>query len=142
MFWSCFFFTILVFSRRFRNILKRLSYISRSSHPEMFVRNGVLKICSKFTGEHLCRSVISLKLLCNFIEIVLRHGCSPVDLLYFFRTPFPRNASGWLLLYFVWKLARTKEIVQIRYGCFSCVIDCEIMLFSRKVFTTSSHLLD
>ena len=34
----------------------------------------------------------------NFIEIALRHGCSPVNLLHIFRTPFPMNASGWLLL--------------------------------------------
>ena len=34
----------------------------------------------------------------NFIEIALRHGCSPVSLLNIFRTPFPRNTSGWLLL--------------------------------------------
>ena len=26
---------------------------------------------SKFTGEHPCRSVISIKSLCNFIEIAL-----------------------------------------------------------------------
>ena len=74
----------------------------RSSHPEVFFEKGVLKICSKSTGEHPCRSVISIKLLCNFIEIALRHGCSPVNLLHIFRTPFPRNTSGWLLL---WDLA-------------------------------------
>ena len=34
----------------------------------------------------------------NFIEITLRHGCSPVDLLHIFRTPFPRNTFEWLLL--------------------------------------------
>ena len=33
----------------------------------------------------------------NFIETALRHGCSPVNLLHIFRTPFPRNTSGWLL---------------------------------------------
>ena len=33
-------------------------------------------------------------LLCNFIEITLRHGCSPVNLLYSFRTPFTKNTSG------------------------------------------------
>ena len=71
----------------------------RSSHPEVFLEKGVLKICSKFTGEHRCRSVISIKLLCNFIEITLRHGCSPENLLHSFRTPFPKNTSGWLLLY-------------------------------------------
>ena len=27
----------------------------------------------------------------NFIEIVLRHGCSPVNLLDIFRTPFLKN---------------------------------------------------
>ena len=34
----------------------------------------------------------------NFIEITLRHGCSPVNLLDIFRTPFPKNTSGGLLL--------------------------------------------
>ena len=31
-------------------------------------------------------------------EIAPRHGCSPINLLHIFRTPFPRNNSGWLLL--------------------------------------------
>ena len=52
---------------------------------------GVLKICSKFTEEHPCRSI-------NFIEITLRHRCSSVNLLHIFRTSFPRNTSGRLLL--------------------------------------------
>ena len=37
----------------------------RSSHPELFLRKGVLKICSKFAEEHLCRSAISIKSLCK-----------------------------------------------------------------------------
>ena len=57
-----------------------------------------LKICSKFTGEHPCRSTISIKLLCNFIEIALRHECYPVNLLHIFRTLFLKNTSGELLL--------------------------------------------
>ena len=35
----------------------------------------------------------------TFIEIALRHGYSPVNLLYIFRTPFPMNISGGLLLF-------------------------------------------
>ena len=35
----------------------------RSSHPEVFLWKDVLKICAKFTGEHACWSVISIKLL-------------------------------------------------------------------------------
>ena len=58
--------------------------IFRSSRPEVFLGKGVLKICSRFKGEHPCRIVISIKLQGNFIEITLRHWCSP----------------GWLLLNF------------------------------------------
>ena len=71
---------------------------SRSSHPEVFLRKGVLKVCSKFTGEHPCRSAISIKLESNFIEITLRHGCSPVNLLHISNTPFLKNTSGRLYL--------------------------------------------
>ena len=38
---------------------------------KVFLGKVVLKICSKFTGEHPYRSVISINLLCNFIEITL-----------------------------------------------------------------------
>ena len=71
----------------------------RSSSPQVFlVKHFLLKLCSNFTGEQPCRSMISIKLLCNFIEITLWHGCSPVCLLNAFRTPFPRNTCGWLFL--------------------------------------------
>ena len=40
------------------------------------------------------------KIASNFIEIALRHGCSPVNLLHIFRTPFIKNTSGRLLLNF------------------------------------------
>ena len=35
--------------------------------------------------------------------ITLRHGCSPVNLLRTFGTPFPKNTSWWLLLKIVMK---------------------------------------
>ena len=69
----------------------------RSSHPEVFLGKCVMKICSKFTGEHPW-------FLCNVIEITLWHGCSPVNLLHIFRAPFSRNTSEWLLL----KVAKKK----------------------------------
>ena len=71
---------------------------SRSSYPEVSLVKGVLKICSKFTGEHSCRSMISIKLQSNVIEITLQHGCSPVNLLDILRIPFTMKTSGWLLL--------------------------------------------
>ena len=69
---------------------------------------SVLKIYSKFTGKHPCRSVISIKLQSSFTEITLRHGCSPVNLLDILRTPFYKNIYGGLLLQvhrtFIWCL--------------------------------------
>ena len=70
----------------------------RSSHSEVFLGKGFLKICSKFTGKHPCQIAILIKLLCSFIEITLRHGCSPLNLLHIFRATFLRNTSEWLLL--------------------------------------------
>ena len=71
----------------FFNFFEPLTLTFRSSPPEVFLGKGVLKLCIKFTREHPCQSVISINLLCNFIEITLRHGCSPVNLLHIFRTP-------------------------------------------------------
>ena len=81
-----------------KSLSRTISRRIRSSHLEVFLGKGFLKICSKFTGEHACRSAMSIKLLCSFIEIALRHGCSPVNLLHIFRTPFLKNTSGRLLL--------------------------------------------
>ena len=87
----------MVYHRKNR-FLNYSNSMARSSRPDVFLRKGVPKICSKFTGEHPCRSAISIKLLCNFIEIALPHACSPLNLLHIFRTPFTRNTSGRLLL--------------------------------------------
>ena len=70
----------------------------RSIPPEVFLRKCVLKTCTKFTGEHPYRREISIKFHSDFIEIAVRHGCSPVNLLHIFKTFFPENTSGWLLL--------------------------------------------
>ena len=106
-----------------RNLYETNKTLYRSSRPEVFLKKGVLKICSKFIGEHPCRSVISIKflfliicskftreypcrsvisikLLRNFIEIALWYGCSPINLMHIFRTPFLKNISGWLLIIF------------------------------------------
>ena len=73
-------------------------WIFTSSHPEVFFGNGVLKLCSKFTEKHRWQSATSIKLLSNLIKITLRHGCSPGNLLHLFRTPFPKNTFGRLLV--------------------------------------------
>ena len=89
--------------------VKHLSNTS-NSHPEVFLGTGVLKICSKFTEEHPCRSVISIKLLCNFIEITLRHGCPPVNFLYIW-TASSEIQSNWI---FNSKSASLEQIMKVR----------------------------
>ena len=44
------------------------------------------------------------------LQIALRHGCSPVNLLHIFRTPFLKNTSGRLLLI----LPNTQKVKAIR----------------------------
>ena len=80
-----------------------------SSRSKVFLRKGVLKICSRFTGEHPYRIVVSIKFQSNFVEITLQHGCSPVNLLHIFTTPFPRNTSGWLPNLFLMILSGNKK---------------------------------
>ena len=86
--------------------------VFRSSIQEVFLSKGVLKICSKFTGEHPCYSAISITLQNNFIKSTRWHGCSPVNLLHIFRAPFPKNTSEWLLLKAVFTLKT--------FNCFHC----------------------
>ena len=77
-----------------------MKIIFRSSPPEVYLGKGALKIMQQIYREHSCWSTISIKLQSNFIEIALRHGCSPVNFLHIFRTSFPKNASEELLLHF------------------------------------------
>ena len=86
----------------------------RSSPTEMFLIKGVLKICSSFTGEHPCWSVISIKLLCNFCKITSRYGCSSVNLLHVFRKPFSKNTSRGMFLFFYIFIISLEQILNIK----------------------------
>ena len=72
----------------------KLLFSGKHSHPKVFLD---LKICYKFTGEHPCRSAISINCFAT-LQITLWHGCCLVNLLHVFRTALHINTSGWLLL--------------------------------------------
>ena len=72
------------------------------------------------------QSVISMKLQSNFIQITLRHGCSLVNLLHFFRTPLSKNTSGWLL-----PKCHILELHQSKYDKF----------LSTSIFQKRMHML-
>ena len=123
----------------------------------MFLEKAVLKIRTKFSGEHPRWSVISIKSLYNFIKIILWHGCSPVNLLHIFRTPFTKNTSRLLLLKVVnqqndvMKYSSYRPVVKIKNSntvikqkIALCLVNTfQVGLFSRKVlFRRKSKLLD
>ena len=60
-------------------------------------RGALKKRCSENIQQIYKRTHMS-KLLCNFTEILLRLGCSPLNLLYLFRTPPRKKTSGVLPL--------------------------------------------
>ena len=54
----------------------------------------------------------------NFIEITIRDGCSPLNLLHIFRTPFPKNTSGGMLLKVIKRVLNTfLNLIQIVSNC-------------------------
>ena len=124
--------------------IEEWDFTNRSSHPEVFLRKGVLKICSKFTGEQPYWSVISIKLLCNFIEITLCHECSPVDLLHVFRTPLPKNTPGRLhlkIIHFAQKWNHENVVVYVCCcGNWTSLYNTQALLLFTEYFTRNTKV--
>ena len=78
------------FTKSSHSVMRTLNSKSRSSHSEVFLEKMFWKYAANLK-ENTHAAVW-------FRQITLRHGCSPVNLLYIFRTPFLKNTSGWLLL--------------------------------------------
>ena len=104
------FFTCLRAYNHPQNILRLTSIpyiavflwiICRSSHRRCSLRKGDLRNFVKFTGKHLCRSVLFNKGLrpATLSKKKLWDRCFPMNFAKFLRTPLLRNTSGRALLY-------------------------------------------
>ena len=75
-----------------------------SSRPEVFCKKGVLRNFTKFTGKHLCQSLLFNKVAgprpATLLKKRLWHRCFPVNFAKFLRTPFLTEHLRWLLLNF------------------------------------------
>ena len=100
------------------------------------LRKSVLKIGSKFIGEHPCRSAISINLLCSFIEVALQHGRSPVNFMHIFRPPFYKNTSGGLLLFFALFFVRTIFDLTLL-----CLVSPKMLYILKQTWQTSTAVL-
>ena len=73
-------------------------YLSWSRQLEaVFQRCSWEKVLWKYAANLQENTHVEVWFQSNFIEITFRHGCSPVDLLYIFRTPL-KNTTGRVLL--------------------------------------------
>ena len=82
------------------NPTKTNSSISGYIHSNEKQNQPPVVFCKKWCSEKFRRIQKQpfRGVLCNFIEITLWHGCSPVNLQHIFGTPFTKNTSGLLLL--------------------------------------------
>ena len=89
------------YSQSFREISRNADACNFQKQP---FRGVLSKRCSENMQQNYRRTPMQKchfnKVAWNFIEITLRHGCSPGNFLDIFRTPFTKNTSGWLLLNF------------------------------------------
>ena len=74
----------------------------RSSHRRCFIRKGILKNFTKFTGKHLCQSPFFNKVAglrsATLLKKRLWHKCFPVNFVTFLSTPFLQNIFGRIFL--------------------------------------------
>ena len=68
-------------------------------------------------------NVISIKLFSNLIEIAFWHGCSPVNLLHIFRTPFYKNTYEGLLQLLLLRAASTHFVAIFPFTQFGSFVE-------------------
>ena len=93
-------------------ILRLLRNIFRSSNPEVLLEKSVLK---KYRRTPIPKCV-SIKLQSNFIEISLRHGCFPVNLLHFSEHIFVGTPLGGCSFIFYWVSKFSFEMAIIHFS--------------------------
>ena len=86
------------------------------------------KVLQKHPSRSVLRKRCSENLQSNFIEITLRHGCSPVKLLYISKTPFPKSTSDRLIL-----------VLQFNYFTVRNIFHIQILIIPFFSFSQEKH---
>ena len=83
--------------------------------------------------------MISIKLQSKFIEVTLRYGCSFVNLMHVFRTPFTKNTSERLLLLIVLFCLLVKNLMKFR-NTLSIIIQSFYNSFESSTTLQTHHV--
>ena len=93
--------------------IRCLNYANLSVVPVLCNPSQITRVHSshrQYCKTRYLQVIESNKLLCSVIEIALRHGCSPVNWLHIFRTPFLKKTTGRLVLYLhSWTLTQSER---------------------------------
>ena len=107
----------------------------------MFCKKGFLGYFAKFTGKHLCQGLFLQKLPSRvvlkkryFEKVQQIYRRTPM--LHIFRTPFPRNTSGWLLLLLIKSLLKKR----LWHRCSFDIIDLTWYWFNPYMEISSPHI--
>ena len=89
----------------------------RSSHRRCPIKKCVLKNFAKFTGKHLCQSLLFNKVVglrpATLLKKRLRHKCFPVNFAKFLSTRFYRICFFPSSCYLIWWISKTEEFGRI-----------------------------
>ena len=106
--------------------------------PGVFYNKGVLRNFIKFTGKHLCQSLILIKLQAeayNFIKKETLGNCFPVNFVKFIRTPLYRthpDDSFWIFIKDLYKTTSKDRSSRPQVFCKTVVPPEESKMFSSK----------
>ena len=106
----------------------------RSNPPEVFFWKNVTQICNKFTGERPCWRLISMKLLCNFIESYSLAWVFSCQFVTYFQNTFLLEVSGRLLIMVICWLKKWYHCLcnSERQKEFLCLLNFFLLIISFK----------
>ena len=117
----------------------------RSSRPEVFCKNNVLRNFAKFTGKYLCQSLFFIKVTglraATLFKKILCHRCFPENFVKFLKTPFFIVNLWWLLLAlnFLQEAWQYRKAVEVRKESIKLVIRTWSVLLGCSETTLESN---
>ena len=106
----------------------------RTSHRMCFVRKGVIRNFSKFTGKHMCQSLFINKVAClrpaTLLKKRLWHRCFPVNFEKFLITPFYKTPLGDYFCLIFTSLSARNVASLLHRSSYILMVNCKVFMQS------------